>query len=379
MNIWKIAALGAAAPLHLAVLPGPLPASDPASVLLLPFANSSGGIQAPEIVESALVARLEAKGYRVRRGEDVRSFLESERLRYIDSFSAAEREKMLRRFDAGSILLGTIHSFSEGPNPVVGVSARMLDSAGKTLWSAVSGLTGADTEGALALHRIDAAEPLARTVVSRLCADLPSPGRIAGISGRAHRLGLKSPRTFRSTGLPGGSRHRICQLPLRNASSDRAASRLVGEILSRRLAESPLFEVVEPADFRAAMVKAKLAGLKSGDPAELKKLGAALGTNLFLTGTIYRYRDVSANTSLPPEIELELTLTDAAGGEVVWTSSAARKGTDYAGFFSLGEITNMVTLADQVAAEMIHAVETSRPKASAPAAGGRVANLKETR
>lgn len=379
MNVRKIAALAAAAPLLLAVLPGPLPASDPASVLVLPLANSSGGIQAPTIVEVALVARLEAKGYRVRRGEDVRGFLESARLRYIDSFSAAEREKLLARFDAGSILLGTIHSFSEGSNPVVGVSARMLDPGGRVLWSAASGLTGADTEGALALHRIDRAEPLAGIVVSRLTANLPSPGKSAGTTGRAHPLGLRSPRTFRSTGLPGGAGHRVCLLPLRNISSDRAASRLVGELLSRRLNESSLFEVVEPADFRAAMVRAKLAGLKSGDPAELKKLGAALGTNLFLTGTIYRYRDISANTSLPPEIELELTLTDAAGGEVLWTSSCARKGTDYAGFFSLGEITNMVALADQVSAEIVHAVETARPKGPAPAAGGRVANLKETR
>ena len=379
MNRLKIAALGAAAPLLLALLPGPLPAADPATVLLLPFANSAGGIQAPEIVEAALVARLEAKGYRVVRGEDVRNFLASERLRYIDSFSAAEREKLLRRFDAGFILLGTIHSFLEGPNPVVGVSARMLDPAGKVLWSAASGLTGADTEGALALHRIDAAEPLARIVVSRLTADLPSPGKSAGTSGRAHRLGLKNPRTFRSAGLPGGTRHRVCLLPLRNISSDRAASRLVGELLSRRLNESPLFEVVEPADFRAAMVKAKLAGLKSGDPAELKKLGAALGTTLFLTGTINRYRDVSANTSLPPEIELDLTLTDVAGGQILWTSSCSRKGTNYASLFSLGEITNMVALADQAAAEMIHAVETARPKGPAPAAGSRAASLKETR
>ena len=373
----KIAALAAAAPLLLALAPGRLAAADAASVLLLPFANSAGAIQAPEIVEAALVARIEAKGYRVVRGQDVQDFLASERLRYIDSFSATEREKLLKRFEAGSILLGTIHTFLEGANPAVGISARLLDPAGRVLWSAASGLTGADTEGALALRPIVEAEPLALLVVSRLTADLPSPGRSAGTTGRAHPLGLKSPRTFRSTGLASGTRHRVCLLPLRNNTSDRAASRLVGELLSRRLNESPLFEVVEPADFRGAMVKAKLAGLKSGDPAELKKLGAALGTTLFLTGTIYRYRDVSANTSLPPEIELELTLTDAAGGQVLWTSSCARKGTDYAGLFSLGEITNMVALADQAAAEMIRSVETARPKG--PAAAGRMANLKETR
>jgi hypothetical protein len=46
----------------------------------------------------------------------------------------------------------------------------------------------------------------------------------------------------------------------------------------------------------------------------------------------------------------------------VWTSSIARKGTDYSGLFQLGAISNMTSLADQVAAEMVRAVERARGK-----------------
>ncbi len=363
--------LAAAASLLLFLLPGPLRAAGSTeTVVLLPFANISGAGRAQDVIEPALVGRLEERGFRVIRGEEVRAFLASERLRYIDSFSASERERLFKRFEARAAVLGTIHSFSEGENPVVGLSSRMVEPDGKVLWSAAVGLTGGDTEGALGLKRIASVERLAQMAVSRLVGGFPSPGKgAAASSGRAHRLGLRAPRTFRSAALAGGARHRVCLLPLVNRTSDRAGSRIVGELLSRRMAESPLFEVVEPADFRAAMVKARLAGLKNGDPAELKKLGDALGTSLFLTGAIDRYRDTSSHGRITPELELQLTLTDVAGGRILWTSSAARKGSDYSGLFELGAISNMVTLADQVAAEMVRAVETAHPKESGPAAG----------
>ena len=371
MNRAKLAVLFAATSVLLFRFPGPLRAAGPIeTVVLLPFANVSGAGRAQEAIEPALAGRLEERGYRVIRGEEVRAFLASERLRYIDSFSASEREKLFKRFEARAAIFGTICSFSERDNPVVGLSARMVEPGGETLWSAAIGLTGGDTEGALGLKRIASVERLAQMGVSRLVAGIPPPGKgAAAPSGRTHRLGLSAPRTFRSAALAGGARHRVCLMPLVNRTSDRAGARILGELLSRRIRESPLFQVVEAADFRTAMVKARVAGLKNGDPAELKKLGDTLGTSLFLTGTIDRYRDVSSPGAVTPELELQLTLTDVAGGRILWTSSAARKGTDYSGLFGLGAISNMVTLADQVAAEMVHAVETAHPKASGHPAG----------
>ena len=334
------------------------------TLVLLPFANLAGAARAPEVIETAIAARLSAKGYRVARGEEVRAFLDRERVRYVDSLAGPVREKLFTAFGSRGVVLGAICAFEEGENSIVGISLRLLDARGETAWSNAAGLTGDDTEGALALTRIESVDRLAEKAVGRLLRGFPSPGSAGRISSaRGKPLGKASPRTYRSASLEPGRTHRVLLLPLENRTRDRVAPRLVGELLAQRLAASDLFDVVEPSDFRSAMVSAGLTGLKSGDPEQLKKLGSALGTTLVLTGTIYKYRDTSSRNGLiTPELELQLTLTDVAGGEIVWTSSLARKGTDYSGLLQLGAISNMTSLADQVAAEMVHAAEKAHGK-----------------
>lgn len=362
-----------------AALVGAAPSGEP--LVLMPFANLAGAERAPDVIEAAISARLSTKGYRLVRGDEVRAFLDSERVRYVDSLSGPVREKLLAAFGARGVILGAICAFEAGENPIVGISLRLLDAQGGTAWSSAVGLTGDDTEGALALNRVASVDLLAEKAVRRLLRNFPSPGDGGRISGaRGKPLGERAPRTYRSAALAPGRQYRVCLLPLENRTRERVASRLVGELLSRRLAASELFDVVEPSDFRSAMVAAKLTGLKGGDPEELKKLGSALGTTLVLAGTIYQYRDTSSRVgAIMPELELQLTLTDVASGEIVWTSSAARNGADYSGLLRLGAISNMTSLADQVAAEMVLAAEKAHgkrplaagrsPKVSAPRSG----------
>jgi hypothetical protein len=361
-----VTALGFSA---IAVLLGAAPSGE--TLVLVPFANLAGAERAPDVIEAAISARLSTRGYRLVRGDEVRAFLDSERVRYVDSLSGPVREKLLAAFRADGVILGAICAFVEGENPVVGISLRLLDAQGRTAWSSAVGLTGDDTEGALALKRVASVDLLAEKAVRRVLRNFPSPGGAGRISGaRGKPLGESAPRTYRSAALASGRQYRIYLLPLENRTRERVASRLVGELLARRLAASDLFDVIEPSDFRSAMVAAKLTGLKGGDPEELKKLGSALGTTLVLTGTIYQYRDASSRGGeITPELELQLTLTDVATGEIVWTSSVARKGADYSGLLQLGAISNMTSLADQVAAEMVHAAEKAHGKR--PQAAGR--------
>ena len=343
-------------------LPGAAPSGE--TVVLLPFANLAGAARASAVVETSIAARLSEKGYRVVRGTDVLAFLDSERVRYLDSLAGPVREKLIAQFGARGVVLGAIDAFEEGQNPIAGISLRLLDAQGRTAWSNAVGLTGDDTEGALALKRIASVDLLAEKAISKLLRGFPSPGGAAHVSGaRGKPLGEPGPRTYRSAALAPSRQYRVCLLPLENRTRERVASRLVGELLARRVAASDLFDVVEPSDFRSAMVAAKLRGLKSGDPEELRRLGSALGTSLVLTGTIYQYRDTSSrNGAITPVLELQLTLTDVVAGEIVWTSSLARKGADYSGLLQLGAISNMTSLADQVSAEMVRAAEKAHGK-----------------
>ena len=340
-----------------------LEAADATRVVVLPFTNLSGDERAPEEIAAGFGRRIAARGYSVVAGPDVEAFLAAERVRYLDSLTGPTRQKLLAQFSASALVFGTVYTFAEEQNAIVGLSARMLRADGAVVWAGVAGLSSEDTEGALGLHRITSAAPLAEKALDRLTRDLPAPGSVVPLApGRSRPLGVAAPVTFRSAALEAGKSHPVCLLPLENQSSDRLAGRVVSELLAQRMGASGIFSVVEPADLRTALVAAGVRGLRSSDPTELRKLSKAVGTSLFLRGTVYVFKDTSPrNTSLTPEFELDLSLVDAAAGRVVWTSRIARHGKDYEGFLELGSITNIVTLADQAAAEMVRAVEKATP------------------
>ena len=346
--------------LTLFALSAPAPAAE--TVVMVPFQNLSGAGGAPGAVSAELARHMESRGYRVVRGEAVDEFLAAEKIRYLDSLPASSRERLLQRFEASAAVLGTIFDFAESDNPVVAVSARLVGADGRVAWSAVAGLSADDTKKVFGFGRLASLDALAVRAVAILTRDLPKPGSASKLaSARSRPLDLSSPRTFRSAALAGGG-NLVCILPFENRSAARVAPRVVGELLAQRLAASEGFRVVEAAEFRNAMVAAGVYGIRTGDPDELKKLGAKVGTNLFVRGTIYAYKDVLPGSGVTtPEIELQLTLVDVAAGKVLWTSSLARKGLDYSGLLELGAISNAVTLADQVVAEMIRAGENARP------------------
>jgi TolB-like protein len=255
-----------------------------------------------------------------------------------------------------------VYAYDGGQDPRVAVTLRMVAAEGTVLFSDLVSLRAEDAEGLFDFGKTVTREELAREAVRRLCGRLPRPGAAPlPIHARSRPLHVAAVRTFRSSALATGTRHRVAILPFANAGPHEAA-RIVAEILARRLNGSNLFEVVEPADFREAFVAEKIRELS--DPAELQRLGKSLGTTLFLTGTIYEFVEPVQADSATPRLEMEATLTDVATGEIVWTSYASRRGTDYRGLLELGAITSVIGLADQSVSEMIHAAEKSSPSAA---------------
>lgn len=214
---------------------------------------------------------------------------------------------------------------------------------------------------------------MARLAVERGAQSLPAPGA-RGESRAAHgrRWGLSAPATFRSTALPSSAPIRVCLVPFVNASESRAAPRIVADLLSRRLAESGRFTLVEPADFREALLAERVPALRDLDPERLRAVGARLGTTYFLRGSIWRWREASPRSdAVLPEVDLQLELVDVASRRVVWTAHHARRGEDYQGLLLRGAVGTVVELADRVVGEMVRAEERAKPIGGArpPASG----------
>ena len=325
-------------------------------LVLLPAGNLSGEAGASAEVENLLARAMSDRGWSVVRGAEIDELLETERVRYFDSLDSAVCEKLLSKSGSDAILASTVYTYNGGKNPAVALEAKLFDRGGRVSWGNVFGITAKDTEGMFQLGRIDSRDALAVRAVRNLLAGFPGEGEPRKRRDeRGKPWGGKEPATFVSRDF-GGERPRIAVLPLQNLTEARAAASVLGEILPLRLSDR--FDVIEAADVRRALVDARIRTLRGLEPAALRALGKQLKTSLFLEGTVYRYKDaVPGSLDGNPELEVQLTLTDVEKAKVVWTASQRRTGTDYRRLLQLGAISNVVTLADQLFAEMLRSEE----------------------
>lgn len=338
-----------------------LSGSAPEAVVVLPFVNLSGAADAPAIIEPVVSRGLVAKGYRIVEGEPVERLLRDSRVRYLDSVTASVRQKLLTELGAGSILFGVIFQAAGGDNPSTALLLRLVRADGVTAWERFGALSADETQEVFGLGRVASAEALVEVLVGRMERSLPRPGAVASAaSSRAKPLGRSSPRTYRSAAMPAGKTQRIVVLPFANRSPDVGAGRLASTLAAFRLRSAGMFDVVEPAELRAAILAAGVHSVTDPDPEELKRLSERLGTGLFLTGTVFVYQPAAAGVEA--EVELDLTFSDVRSGRVVGSVHHQRKAHDYSGLLELGAIRNAATLSDQVLGEMVTALKDATPK-----------------
>ena len=321
---------------------------------ILPFDNLSSADLAPHDVAVLLEKVIAAKGWRVVPSDKIEPVLEAGRIRYLDSLEAPALAGIVAATGATAVVTGTVYSYSAGRNPIVALSARMIRADGTIAWGNVSGVAADDTEKPFGFGKRVTTAGVADSAVAALVRNFPDAGDEAGlVSGLRKPLFHSGPISFRASDLDPATPHRVCVLPLDNTSGVPESGRVVYDILALRLAAASGFEVVEPAALRAAALKTGIASFRSVTSEDLIRLTPAVGTPLFLRGTIYTYRDPSGNAAAAPEVQLEISLVDVQAGRVLWAAQHTRRGSDYIGFLMRGAVSNTVALTDRVVAEMI--------------------------
>jgi TolB-like protein len=323
------------------------------TVVLLPLDNFSGVQKAPQEVSALLIKGIEKKGWSVVAGESVEAILEKERIRYVDALEKPLIDKVVAATGASAIVSGTVYTFGEGRNPMAAVSARMAGPDGALLWSDIASRSADDTEGVLGFGRRGAISGVAGETIDALMRDFPAPGqRSAPVRGPSKPLFRAGVVFYLARDLE-RSKLRVCVLPFDNLSGSPDASRVVADVLALRLAATDEFDVVDPATLRAAALASRIGSFRGIGSDDLVHLADAVGTPLFLRGSIYKYADPAARPGSEPEVQIELSLVDVRAGRVLWAAQHARKGRDYIGFLMLGNVTSAVALADRVIAEII--------------------------
>jgi TolB-like protein len=333
------------------------------TLVLLPLENISGADEATTQIAPLLQKGAMARGWSVA-GADAEPFLEKKRVRQMDSVDAQTRDAFANEFGADAMLIGAVYAYRGGNNPAVAISARLVGTSGETIWGNLVSASAAGTEGLLGLGRPGSAEELSVALVKRLMADFPAPRtKTRRVPGQKRPPFTPAPVTFRSRDLQRRTANRICILPFENATGDPDAARLVADVLTIRLAASRQFEVVEAADFRRGARQSGLRTFRGIDSDQLRRLAKEVGTTLFLTGTVYHYRD-GADAARPPEIQVQLLLSDVTTGRVLWSATHTRRGGDYQGLLLRGAVTSGPGLVDRLISEMVHACERARGKGS---------------
>lgn len=343
-------------------------AEDGRRIAILPFDNLSGAQDSALIVSGLVAQQIAARGWQTADGSEVESLLETERVRYLDALENRVVQKIVQSTHASAALTGTIYTWSAGRNPAVALAARLTNPDGSTEWTDVAATSSDDTEHLFGFGRTADLNALAASAVASLMQRFPRAdgGHSSAVRPRAPLFGSR-PATYLSRDLAVAARKRICILPFENLSAAPDAPRIVTEVLTLRLAAEPSFEVVSPAEMRAAALATRIGSFRGITSAALTKLGAALNTNFFVLGTIYQFSDPAGHTGGDAALEVELSLIDVKAGHVLWTAQHARSGSDYIGFLLLGKVTTVVGLADRVAGELI-AAEIHAPPHDAPQA-----------
>lgn len=322
-------------------------------VVLVPFESVARRGDARDVVMPAVEAALEAKGYQVVSGARVEDFLRARRIRFLDSLPAAHVRDVLEELASDAVVVGSVLTYDERVrDPVVTLAVRVVAPGGEILWTNISSEATSMARSAFGRRQAEKVEDLARRVVTEVLAPLPAPGRLSPVRPEPPTF-PQAPRVYRSADLL-GQRLTICVLPLQNLTRAPGAARVLDAVLQHRLSARPEITTVQPGDLRAAIVKAKLRAPAILSLEQLRELSDALGTSLFLRGTILAYGGPDPSGAAAP-IELYLTLIEARSGRIMWSGLHRRAGSDYETWLRFGAIRDDPTLAGQVVAEMLDA------------------------
>jgi TolB-like protein len=134
--------------------------------------------------------------------------------------------------------------------------------------------------------------------------------------------------------------HKIAVIPFNNLTPQNYAGDRVTRAFVTELIMTDRFQVVEPAEFRAAMDRAGVESSESDTYQErLKAAADAVQATGVVRGAVSEYEMRRAGQDEVPVVGLDVELLDAATGNVVWRVAVNRKGRGHLPVFGAGART----------------------------------------
>lgn len=178
--------------------------------------------------------------------------------------------------------------------------------------------------------------------------------------------GPSSIKPFASANLKGGADVGMAILPFDNLSSTQGAGKSMESlVLIEFLKRSPV-KIVDPGEVAAVLSKERIRLATSIPKETIRTLGKDLGVKLLMLGIVHQHEMQTAmgagGSGNVPVIGITLRIIDAESGDIVWASTATRRGNDREIVFGIGKIQSLNALAEATAAELAQAFADSLRK-----------------
>jgi TolB-like protein len=306
-------------------------------IAIFPFENLSEDKNALASIMPVLRSRLETKGFKMLNEDVLNRFLLKERIRSTGYISSDIARKLREELNVNAILAGSINSFSSKENPVVGLSARLINSSDSNiLWANHVSATGEDFTKILGLGRIGTVEVLASKVVDRLL----------------ESFSITPPyKEIEST-------YRIAVMPFKNKSKIVDAGMIATYMFIVELFKNKGFVPVEYGEVRRSTVHFRVRGKGELDLKNTEAISESLGVDGIIVGTVELYKEKEG--TLPPEAVISARLIDARKNRILWYDSYQLNGDDGIIIFDFGKIRSLENVAYKVISKLVKEISKAK-------------------
>jgi TolB-like protein len=303
-------------------------------IVIMPFENFSEDIHAVDSVMPLIRKILEEKGFFVIDDASRDAFLLKERIRTTGCIGREAAKKMRQELNAKGIMMGSVNSFSNDVNPVIGLSARLVRTSDcSMIWANNISFTGEDFTTVLELGTIREIEKLRDKALDNLFSS----------------LNIYPPdQKVKST-------HKIAVMPLENESKKGDAGMIAAYLFLSALFKDGRFEPVEFGEVRRFMVESRLRGKGELDFANKDTLASKTGVDGILVGTVELYNEGSGNT--PPEASISARLIDAHSNRILWCNRYEVRGDDDLVILDWGRVRSAEHAAYKVISKIVKDLE----------------------
>jgi len=316
------------------------------TVGIMPVTDLTGESRSATILDSLIEVATERAGFVVVGEREFRKTLRKHRIRPAVGVSEKSAAQILEDTEIDLLLISAAEVFTEGANPEVAFSARLLDIRTlRIVWMVCPAGSGSDYSGLFGIGHISSAEKLCRKLVQSAFKNL-SPKNL----------------TSKEDAETGGPLATVALVPFDNLSVNRHADRVVGASFVNELLKRGI-EVVEPGRISEAM---RTRGrLPSGeiDLEMVSELHDKFDIDFVLTGTVDRFNPALPDAeSTSPRIEGGARLIDATSGRIVSTSELSLDGRETERLFGTGVCYSLGKLTGHLAARIVGQLNPKKHK-----------------